>query len=225
MTHALAVQSRTEKAEDLRAAGQIPGVLYGPEIEPVKVSVEYNTFKKMLDEAGQSSMIDVTVDGKDAIPALIQDLQYDVVKDQITHIDFRQIKMGEEMAATISLEFVGEPPAVKMLGGTLTLGAREVNVKCLPKDLVSSIEVDLSVIADFDTTITIGDVKLPAGMTVTDEPSTTVATVAAPLTEDQLKEMEEGSGGDIADIEVEGGKEDGAEEKKDAPAEDKKEDA
>ena len=183
MTFSLAVQKRTNKPEAVRAEGKIPAVLYGPELDSVSIEMDYNTFERLNDEAGRSNMIDVSVDGGEPIKMLIQDIQYDVVKDTITHVDLRQIKMGEEMSATISLEFEGEPAAVKTLGGTLQTTLREVNVRCLPKDLVSNITVDLSVLETFENTISIGDLKLPAGLTVTDDPTTLIAKVVAPLTE------------------------------------------
>ncbi len=213
----------------LRESGSIPAVLYGPEIDPVSISFDYNTFDKLYSEAGESTMIDVVVDGAEPVKSLIQDIQYDPVKDTITHVDLRQIKMGEEMSAVIALEFEGEPAAVKELGGTLSRSVREVNVRCLPKDLVSNIVVDLTVLKTFDDAISIGDLVLPEGIKVTDEPTTLVAKVAAPLTEEQLKAMEETQEASVADVEVDGEKKEGddaaegdeKEKKEDAPAEKK----
>jgi large subunit ribosomal protein L25 len=225
MTFALSAKKRDAgEAQAVREAGMIPAVVYGPEIEPQSVSFDYNTFEKLYKEAGESTMIDLSIDGGEAIKVLIQARQYEPVKNTITHVDFRQIKMGEEMSATISLEIVGEAPVVKTDGGTLNLGVREVNVRCLPKDLVSSIEVDLSVLATFEDTITIADVKLPEGMTSTDEPNTLVATVTAPLSEEQLAAMEETQETSVEDVEVEekGKKEDGEAE---GEGEEKKEEA
>lgn len=225
MTYTLIVNKRESgKAEQTRQENLIPAVLYGSEIEPVSVAVDYNTFEKLYNEAGESSLIDFSVEGDKAEPVkiLIQDIQYDPVKGRMIHIDFRQIKMDEEMHATIELSFVGESLAVKELGGTLNTGNDYVNVKCLPKDLVSEIEVDLSVLKTFDDVIKISDLKVPAGVTIVDNSDTVVAKVAAPLSEEQLKAMEESEAPSIEDVEVEG-----KEKKEDEEAEvegDKKED-
>lgn len=203
MQFTLSAQKRTEKPEDVRTSGSIPAVVYGPEIEPISIAVDYNTFEKLYNEAGMSTMIDVSVDGAEPIKSLIQDIQLDPVKNTITHADFRQIKMGEEMHATIVLEFEGVAPAEKELGGTLQKTLREVNVRCLPKDLVSHIIVDISVLKTFDDNISIGDLKLPEGIIITDDFSTPIAVVIEPLTDEQFKAMEEEGAVNVADIEVE----------------------
>ncbi|MBD3311094.1 MAG: 50S ribosomal protein L25 [Candidatus Magasanikbacteria bacterium] len=205
MNYSLKVDKREPKnSGELREQGKIPAILYGPEREEAQpVSLDYNVFEKLYDEAGESSLIDLTVEGeKEPVKVLIQDIQYDPVKNDIIHVDFRQIKMGEEMYTTIELEFVNESPAVKELGGTLVKGNDYLNVKCLPKDLVSEIKVDLAVLETFDDTITIADLSIPEGITVTDNPDALIAKVSAPLTEEQLKAMEEETAS-VEDVEVE----------------------
>jgi len=212
-------KKREGKAEDVRAEDLLPGVLYGPEIEPVSLEVDYNTFAKLHKQAGESSLIDFTLEGgKEAVKVLIQDIQYDPVKGKMIHFDLRQIEMGKEMTATIVLSFVGESMAVKEQGGTLMETVKTVNVRCLPKDLVSEIEVDLSVLNTFDDMINIGDLKLPAGIVVTDDPETMIAKVNAPLTEEQIKAMEEAEAPSVEDVEVEG---EGEEDKEGEGEEDK----
>jgi large subunit ribosomal protein L25 len=229
MTLSLTAKKReTGKAEELRIEGKIPGVLYGPEIEPVSIALDYNVFEKLYREAGESTLIDFTVEGdKEPTKVLVQATQIDPVKRTISHVDLRQIRMGVEMSVTVELNFVGEAPAVKELGGTLVKAHDSVNVKCLPKDLVSSIDVDLSTLTTFDDSISIKDLKLPEGIVVTDNPEGAIAKVSAPLTEDQLKALEEAEAPSVEDVEVEGDKKDGSaseagEEKKDGPVEEKK---
>lgn len=219
-----------EKAEQTRAQGLVPAIVYGPEIDSVSISVEPVPFSKLYEEAA-SSLIELQVEGsKDPLIVLIQDVQYDPVKRNVIHVDFRQIKMGEEMSTTTSLVFVGESSAVKQDGGTLMTGNDYINIKCLPKDLVNEIEIDLSVLKTFDDTITIADLKLPEGIVCTDNADSLIAKVSAPLTEDQLKAMEEAEAPKVEDVEVEGEDKDAeggeakeGEEKKDGDAEGKKE--
>ena len=162
-------------------------------------------------------MIDLSIDGKEPVKVLIQDIQMDPVKHKIIHADFRQIKMGEEMHASISLEFVGVAPAEKTLGGTLITGVDMVNVKCLPTALVSSFEIDLSTLATFDDVIKIGDINIGEGITITDAPDTVVAKVIPPLTQEQLDAMDsENAVTSVENVEVEkkGKKEEESEDKK-----------
>lgn len=205
MTFALSVSKREKNnADSVRAQGLVPGVVYGPDREPAPISVDYVTFNRLYNEAGESQLIDLAIEGeKEPVKVLIQDVQYDPIKTRITHVDFRQIRMGVEMHAAIELEFMGEAPAVKELGGTLVKTLDTVNVKCLPRDLVGSVQVDLSVLKTFDEAIHIKDLILPTGITVTDNPDTMIAKVAPPLTEDELKAMEEEGPKSVEDVEVE----------------------
>ncbi len=192
MTYSLTLKNRsTKKLAELRLAGFLPGVMYGPHREPMPVSVSLVEFGKLYKTAGESSLVDVMIEGaKDSVKALIQDVQYDPVKGSLIHFDLREINMNEEMTATVQLVFVGEAAAVKELGGTLMKPHGEVEVKCLPKDLVSQLEVDLSILKSFEDAIFVGDLKLPAGLTIVDNKEQLVAKVTPPLSEDELKAME-----------------------------------
>lgn len=203
MSFALDVQKRSLPAEKTRNSGLIPAVVYGPQLASTSVVIDYLVFDRLYKEAGESSLIDLNVAGGQPTKVLIQEVQRDPVSDRIIHVDFRQINMNKEMHATISISFEGESVAVKELGGTLVKTLDELNIKCLPKDLVSHVTVNLSVLKTFDDAIHISDIALPAGITVTDNLETLVAKVAPPLTEEELKAMEEAPAASIEDIEVE----------------------
>lgn len=181
---------RTESVDSIRKSGNIPAVLYGPEIDSVSLFLNAVAFQKLYEEVGESTLLDFSVDGKEAVKVLVQDVQYHPVKRHVLHVDFRQINMSEEMEVTTPLVFIGVSPAVKEHGGTLVTSLEEVNIKCLPKDLVSEIEVSLEVLKTFDDKISVEDLILPPGIVVTDDKDIAVATVTAPLTDDQLKAME-----------------------------------
>ncbi len=213
-----------------REAGAIPGIVYGPEIEPITLAVPYHAFEVLYHDAGEASLIDLAVEGKaEPVKVLIQDVQYDPVSGRFIHADFRQINLKKEMQATIALTFVGESSAVKELGGTLIKALAVAKIKCLPSDLVNHIAVDLGALKTFTDAIRVRDLIIPPGITVLDNPDTTIAKVAAPLTEDQLKALEAGVGPkSLEEIEVESkGKEEpeeGAADAESAPtdAKDKK---
>ncbi len=214
MTFSIEVKTRQEKADSVRENGLVPGVLYGPETKPVSFSVDSRTFEKLYEEAGESNLVDLTLDGKNPTKVLIQDIQRDPVRGDIIHIDLLQINMNKEMYATVPIHFIGESAAIKELGGTLIKGLKEVEVKCLPKDLVGSIDLDISVLATFDDVVHVKDLVLPEGITVTENPDTVVAKVAEPLSEEELKAMEESSEADVSKVEVEGEKKAEGEEAK-----------
>ncbi|KKS72305.1 MAG: 50S ribosomal protein L25 [Candidatus Magasanikbacteria bacterium GW2011_GWE2_42_7] len=203
MTFELIVQKREAgHAQDVRDAGRIPAIVYGAGMEPVSVSVDAHVFDKLYADAGESSLIDFTVEGGQSTKVLVQDVQYDSIKDRFIHVDFRQINMNVEMHATIELHFVGESAAVKALGGTLIEQRDTLDVSCLPKDLVNHIDVDISALATFEDAIHIKDLAIPAGITIVEDADELVAKVSAPLSEDQLKAMETSQVGDVTAVEV-----------------------
>lgn len=227
MTFSIEVKSRKETAESTRSQGLIPAVLYGPGTKPVSVSVNSSVFNKLYSEAGESNLVDLAVEGgKESVKVLIKDVQRDPVRNNFIHVDFMKIDMNKEMHATLPIRFVGESAAVKELGGTLIKALEELHVKCLPKDLVSEISLDISVLNTFSDILHISDLKLPTGIVATDNATTVVAKVAAPLTEEQLKAMEEAGPKGVEDVEVEkkkkeveeGVAEEGAEGKKEEKA-------
>ncbi|MFA7245139.1 MAG: 50S ribosomal protein L25 [Candidatus Magasanikbacteria bacterium] len=204
MSYSLKAQKRTSRnAAEIRTQGLVPGVVYGPDRESVAISVNLIELTKVYNEAGESTLIDFTLDNEKTVKVLIQDLQYHPVKNIITHVDLRQIQMGVEMEATIELEFVGISPAVKGLAGTLAIMQDTLDVKCLPENLVTSLQISLETLKTFDDTILIKDLQLPKGVVSTEDAETLLAKVLAPLSEEAQKAMEAGDVGSIEDIKVE----------------------
>lgn len=205
MTFAITVQPRgKEKVEILRAGGFIPAVVYGTDRAALSLTIPAPEFKKLYTAAGVSTLIDLQVEGEKASnKVLIQEVQRDPLRGDIIHVDFRQINMAETMEAEVELSFVGDAPAVKGLGGTLIKPRAHVKIKCLPNDLVSSIAVDLTALATFEDSIHVKDISVPPGIAILDTPDMLIAKVAPPLTEDQLKALEETTVKSVEEVEVE----------------------
>lgn len=206
MTHEIDATTRSKGTAELtRESGRIPCILYGPETTPVSLAVPTHAFEVLYKNAGASSLVDVVVDGTGTpVKTIIQDIQYDPVSGRVIHVDFRQVNMKKEMDADIELRLVGDSPAVKGLGGTLIKAMGSLPISCLPGDLLNHIDIDLSVLKTFDDIIRVSDLAIPAGITVRAAADATIAKVAAPLTEEQLKAMEEGVGPkSLEDIQVE----------------------
>ena len=206
-----------KKVASVRAEGLIPAVVYGRTTEPRSISVPYNVFEKTYRQAGESTLIDLVIDGVGTIKTLIQDVQRDAVSDRMTHIDFYAVTMTEKLTAQIPLKFVGVAPAVKELGGTLVKNISEVEVRCLPGDLVHEIEVSLDSLKTFEDTITIADISVPSGVEILGSEDTIAATVMAPMSEEEIKKLDEkpveADVSTIAKVET---------KKKEEPAEEKK---
>ena len=171
----------------LRANGVLPAVFYGKSEDSTPISLNKKDFKKVYEEAGESTIV-VLKDGSQEHNALIHDLDYDPVTDEIRHVDFYIVEKGQKVQVNVPLEFVGESPAVKSLGGTLIKVLHELEVEADPTNLPHSIEVDISAIVDFNTNISVGDLTLPAGVVATADPTETVVSASEAKEEEEPAE-------------------------------------
>ncbi len=220
MSYTLAMNPRTElgrRAKRLHARREIPAVLYGHGIESKAIKVQRSEFLRIYRAAGTSSLIDLTMDASTPVKALIQEVQVNPVSMEPYHIDFRQIRLDEAIVVDVPLKFIGEAPAVKELAGTLVHPIPSLQVKCLPAHLPHEIEVNLSLLKTFNDAITVGALVLPHGVAVLDDPNVMLATVTPPLSEEQLKKIEEeGKAGDVGAIKTEADEKKAAEAAKEA---------
>jgi len=172
----------------LRASGVVPGVVYGPKIKPFHVTVDLEELGEVLAHAISGNvLVDLQVDegGKTTNRlALIQDVQHHPFRDEVLHVDFREVSATEKMRTTVSVRPLGEPTGVKNGGGTLEFVLRELSVECLPKDLPDVIEINVEAL-DIGQTITVGDITPPNGVTLLDPKDRAVFTVAAPMAEEE----------------------------------------
>ena len=194
-TMILEVQSRDKslKAKDLLAANLIPIEFYGKGVENQSLQVDYQTFRRLFRATGTNMIIELSVDGgKSKMNVLVHDVDYHPATDSITHVDLINVRMGELIHTKIPLELVGVAPAVKELGGTLMSHLTELDVKCLPKDLIHSIEVDVESIIDFHTFIRVKDLVVPSTLEVLSEAEDVVVAAVAPRVEEEATESAEG---------------------------------
>lgn len=200
MTMSVTATSRSGNAADVRAAGNIPAVVYAPQMETISIALDASAFEKLYREAGESTIVELSLEGqKEPMSVLIQDVQIDPVKGTALHVDFYKVTEGQELSASIELNVIGESAAVKQ-GGTLVMQRDSIDVTCLPKDLIDHIDVDISVLGEIGDTIHISDLAIPETITVSDDAELLVATVIAPKTVEEEDTSEEMS---IDDIQVE----------------------
>lgn len=177
------------RPKSVRAAGRIPAVYYGQGKPSLSLQLDYQTFRRIFEQAGENTLIELSVDGE-KYPVLVHDVQFDPVTDNFAHIDFIHVDMQKEVITSAKVNVVGEAPAVKNLGGILNILKKEIKIKCLPKDLIKSVDVDVSGIVDFSTVVRVGDLKVPSAIQVLDKPDSAVATVVAVKAEEEEKPAE-----------------------------------
>ena len=187
---ALKKRDASTKAKKLRLQSLVPGVIYGHGTENKNVAADYNSFAKAFKAAGESTLLDLEVEGDGTVKALVKDWQVDPLSNRYTHVDFYQVNLKEKLKTEIALNFVGESPAVKEQGGSLIKTLDSVLVECLPTDLVNHIDVDVTVLKSFDDMIAVKDLTVPAGIEILENADEVVAKIEAPMTEEQLKALE-----------------------------------
>ncbi len=179
-----------KKVKNLREQGLVPAVMYGKDKNGQSLQIDAKEFMKVYDKAGSSALVDLIVDDKNAGKILIQDVQFNPVLDTPMHADLYTIKMDEEITTQIPIKFVGESAAVKDLEGNFIANYDEIEVECLPGDLISEITVDISSLKTFDDNIKIADLDIPSNIKVLDDAEQVVALVNPPRSEEELAEME-----------------------------------
>ncbi len=177
------VRNADQTAGNIRGEGNVPAVFYGHGIDTTSLQVSYSDFRRVYRKSGRNTLIDLSFGGKPH-KALVHNVDFDPVTDQIIHVDFINVRMDEEITATIPVEFIGQSLAVKDLGGTLVNACDEVEVRCLPANLIHKIEVDLSPLVDFHVSIMVKDLVVPSTVKILDDPETVIASVSAPRTEE-----------------------------------------
>jgi large subunit ribosomal protein L25 len=187
-------QKLGKKTNVLKENGRIPAVVYGHKIKNVLLDVDYKDFQKVLHEAGESSLIELDIEGdKEKRPVLVHDLQKNPVSDKFIHIDFFQISLTEEVQVKVPLVFEGTSLAVKDLGGTLVKNISELEVKALAKNLPHEIKVSIDSLNNFGDHILVKDLVLPKDVKISLKPDEIVVSVAQPakVEEELAKEIEE----------------------------------
>jgi len=167
--------------------GYIPAELYGKGIENIHVAVNQKEFTDVLKAAGESTIIDLVLEKenkKEAHSVLIYEIQRHYLSHQPIHIDFYQVQKGQKIKAHIPIEFVGESPAVKNLGGVLVKNMDEVEVEALPQDLPRSFVVDITKLDAIDSKICIKDLNLPATIKTSAASETAIVLVVPPREEE-----------------------------------------
>jgi large subunit ribosomal protein L25 len=181
----LSVQPREGRGRSdvrkLRADGLLPGVIYGPGIEPVALSVPRSDLLKVLHAHGAHPLVTVKVDGGEDYLALVKDLQIDAVRQVALHVDFHRVRADKPVQTEVEVHLIGEPAGIK-LGGILDITTRLIAIEALPRDLPEKIELDVSDMEIGDVR-RVSDLVAPSGVTILTDPEESLASVVTPRVE------------------------------------------
>ncbi len=155
-------QSGTGAVKRMRKAGNIPAALYGRKVKPSSIQVHGKTFSKLLEgSASDNILVSLKIAGEEQL-ALVQEVQHDYLRGGILHIDFHAIAADEEIHANVPVVTVGEAKGQKQ-GGLVEAIHHEIEVRCLPKDLPESIEIDVTGL-EVGQGIHVREINFPAGV-------------------------------------------------------------
>lgn len=184
-------------ARRCRMNGNIPAVVYGPEIKPFPVAVDRKVFRLAIKTAGgTNSIFDLDVDGNHS-SIVIRDIQVDPVTSMIVHLDFHAISMTKPIQVSIPVKFIGTPRGVKTDGGIMQTIIRDLDISCLPADLPESVEISVEELG-IGESLHVSDLVIE-NVTIRTEARRTVVTIAAPTViksveaEEDEAELEEGA--------------------------------
>lgn len=187
---ALTRSEQAKKNKKIRSQDEIPAVIYGAGLKNKNLKVIKKEFEKIYQMAGESSLFDLIIDNQPPIKVLIQDIQKDNISDKVLHIDFYQVNMDKKVTTEIELIFSGIAPAVKELNGVLMKNHDSIKVRCLPKDLVKELNIDISSLKTFSDYIYAKDLKLSPGLELLTEAKAIIAQVTPPRSDEELKSLE-----------------------------------
>lgn len=198
-----------KQVKALRRAGQLPAVIYGRHVEPVKIMLESHSASLALAKLTSSSLIMINVDGAE-YPVLVREKQRNYIKNSLLHVDFLAVDLTENIRTEVRIEFTGLSLAVKDYNAVLVNHLTSIEVECLPTDLPERIVVDLGALARIGDAIHVRDVAPIENVRFLDDPDEMV--VIATFAKDEEAAVP-GAAGETAEPEVieKGKKEEGEE--------------
>ena len=169
------------KVGALRRQGITPAHLYGMGIEPLILQAESPALQRLVASAGGNIPVTVSITGEEGSHlAFIREVQRHPVTEVILHVDFFQVPMTEVTQAEIPVHLVGESPAVRLSNGILFHALHTILVECLPLDVPPSVELDISVLDDFEKALRRSDIDLGDKVTILTDPNEVIARVNPP---------------------------------------------
>jgi len=181
----------------IRAEGNVPGVVYGLDADPIPVTVEWRPLREALTtDAGLNALIDLDVDGETAL-TVVKELQRHPIRGNVLHIDFLRVSADAEITVEVPIVLEGEAKAVLSENGTVDQLLYSLAINAKPADIPNELTVDISSL-EINGSIHVSDIDLPAGVSTDVDPEESVV-AGNQATVDELPEPSEGEGGEGGD--------------------------
>jgi large subunit ribosomal protein L25 len=167
----------------LRRTGQLPGVIYGHNVKPVNISMDARDAGKVLARLSSSSLVTVSVDGKE-YPSLVREKQMNYIKRNLIHVDFQVVSLTEKIRANVGIILTGNSIAVKDFNAMLINGLNELEVEAFPQDLPERVVVDISPLNKIGDAIHVSDIVLSDKVTILSAANEMIVLATAPAKEE-----------------------------------------
>ena len=191
-------------ARKIRAAGHVPGVVYGRGGDPVKISVDARElFHTLHTDAGMNVLVELKMD-ESRVLAMPREVQRDHIRGVFKHVDFIRIARDEKITVEVPIVLVGESAGVKE-GGVIEHHLWTLQIEAFPQDVPTSVEVDISGVALHEA-FKVSELRLPDTVTILSEPDETIVSVVPP----QVRKVEEGEVEGLEAEAAEGGEDEAA---------------
>lgn len=190
----MAVKLKAAKRESLkksankvvRLSGQVPAVVYGKNKESKNVAVDSVELLKTVRDEGRNAIISLDIENDSSVDVMLHEYQMDPIKDELIHVDFYVVNMSQEMDVAVAIRLDGEAPGSKE-GGVLQQPLYEIQVRAKPGDIPEEIAVDVSSLG-LGEGLTVGDLKVTGNFEILEDPETTVVTIVAPDTVEDIEQ-------------------------------------
>jgi large subunit ribosomal protein L25 len=178
----------------LRRSGSLPAVIYGHGVPSQSITIDAHDFEVLHRRTGPNALVDVSVDGHKAAPVLIHAIQRHPVHQRVLHVDLLAVRMTEELTVEVPIVFTGVSPAVELNGGTLLHMSESVRVRALPDHLPQSLPLAIDSLVDYEVTLHVRDLIIPADVTLLTDLEEAVVRVQAPRQEEVAPVVVEAEG-------------------------------
>jgi large subunit ribosomal protein L25 len=179
-------------ARRARREGMVPITVYGGGVETVAAVAPLRDLAAILrSESGRNTIFTLEVDGVGASEVMFHDRQIDPVKGRLIHADLTRLVKGQKIEVTVPLHLIGEPVGVKEKQGVLEQIIREIEIRCEPRDIPDSLDVDVSQL-DVHDTLHVSDIKISEGIEILNDAELVIATVGIVKEEVEAPALAEG---------------------------------
>ena len=174
--------------KQLRRDGVLPCNVYGRGVESISIQTPLSELQRVFRAVDRNAVVQMEIDGGDTVPVVLREVQRHPVNGQLLHVDFYQVDLTRMIHSEARLVLIGDAEAVA-LGGTLVQSLEYLALEALPLEMPSEVEVDISGLAEFGSSVLVRDITLPEGVRALADEAVAIATVLAPrLVEEEEEE-------------------------------------